>query len=85
MAGSTSGGAPPPAEQQQPPQQRQQRAAAPQDCLQCRVVGAGVCLAASAYLTAQHWAAPPSGRVHRAVMLAAAGGFCALGILRAVL
>lgn len=78
MDGSSSAGGPP-TPSQQPPQQPQK------DCLQCRVVGAGVCLAASAYLTAQHYASPPSGRVHRAVMLAAAGGFCALGILRAVL
>ena len=68
-----------------PTQQQQQRVEQPQDCMKCRVIGASVCLAAGAYLTLQHWAQPPTGRVHRAFMLAAAGGFCALGIARALL
>lgn len=72
-----SGAAPAP-----PPQQHPQ---APQDCMQCRVVGAGVCFAASGYLTLKNYAQPATGRVHRAVMLAAAGGFAALGLARALL
>ena len=67
------------------PQQQQHRGEQRQDCMQCRVIGASVCLAASTYLTLQHYAQPPTGRVHRAFMLAAAGGFCALGIARALL
>lgn len=57
----------------------------PKDCMQCRVVGSGVCLSASAYLVAHNYAAQPAGPVHRAVMLAAAGGLLALGIARAVI
>lgn len=84
-AGSRTAAAPQQAPQ---PQQleRQQQAAAPQDCMQCRVIGTGVCLAASAYLAAGNYAAPVgTGRAHRAVMLFAAGGFLALGIARAML
>lgn len=71
------------ASQQQPQQQQQQ--AGPQDCMQCRVIGSGVCLAASAYLAMNNYAQQPAGQVHRAVMLAAAGGFLALGIARALI
>lgn len=72
-------------QQQSSPEQQQAPPAAPQqDCMQCRVIGAGVCFAASAYLTASNYAVPPSGRVHRAVMLAAAGGFAAMGLARAL-
>lgn len=66
-------------EQPAPPGDRQQ------DCLQCRMIGTGVCLAASAYLLVSNWAQPPVGRTHRAVMLGAAGGFLALGIARALI
>lgn len=69
----------------QPAAQQEQQAEQRQDCMQCRIIGASVCLAASTYLTLQHYAQPPSGKVHRAFMLAAAGGFCALGIARALL
>lgn len=69
-------------------QRQQEQAGAQQagDCLQCRMVGTGVCLAASAYLVLSNWAAPPggTGRVHRVVMLGAAAGFLALGAARAV-
>ena len=73
---------------EQPPEEQERQPAAPavpQDCMQCRVIGAGVCFAASAYLAASNYAVPPTGRVHRAVMLAAAGGFAALGLARALL
>jgi hypothetical protein len=72
-------GVEPPASVQQPEHQQQQA-----DCMQCRVVGSGVCLAASAYLVMHNFAQQPASRVHRAVMLAAAGGFLALGIARAL-
>lgn len=72
--GSAADEAPPP-----PAQQPQQ------DCMQCRVIGAGTCFAASAYLALSNWAQPPTGRVHRAVMLFAAGGFAALGAARALI
>lgn len=59
----------------------------PPDCLQCRVVGTGVCLAASAYLGLSHWAAPTGGmgRAHRVAMLGAAAGFFVLGVARALM
>jgi hypothetical protein len=67
------------------PPRRGPEGANPKDCLQCRVVGSGVCLAASAFLVAHNYAAQPAGPVHRAVMLAAAGGLLALGVARALL
>ncbi|KAL4859011.1 hypothetical protein ACK3TF_000802 [Chlorella vulgaris] len=70
---------------QQQQQQQDQQPANPKDCLQCRVIGTGVCVAASAYLAVHNYGQPPAGPVHRAVMLAAAGGFLALGIARAIL
>ena len=80
------GSAAQPAPEQPPTAPQQQQAAEErQDCMQCRIIGASVCLAASTYLTLQHYAQPPTGRVHRAFKLAAAGGFCALGIARALL
>lgn len=66
-------------------QRSQQAQQQPKDCLQCRVVGTGVCLAASAYLAVSNWAQPPTGRAHRAVMLGAAGAFLAVGIARALI
>ncbi|KAL4424354.1 hypothetical protein ABPG75_001655 [Micractinium tetrahymenae] len=73
--------------QQEQPQQQAGEQQQPVDCLRCRVVGTGVCLAASAYLAASNWAALPgsTGKAHRVVMLGAAAGFLALGIARAVI
>lgn len=74
---------------QQQPRQQQPAGAQQQgdDCLRCRVVGTGVCLAASAYLALSNWAAlaGSTGRAHRAVMLGAATGFLALGVARALI
>ena len=59
----------------------------PTDCLACRLTGTVVCLGACAYLAAHHYGQAPAstGPAHRAVMLAAAGGFLALGIARALI
>ena len=73
------------------PAQRQQQlpgsGPGPKDCLACRLTGTVVCLGASAYLAAHHYGQPTAstGPAHRAVMLAAAGGFLALGIARALI
>ena len=57
-------------------------------CLSCRITGTAVCWSVGAYLAAQQYAAPApplgAGRLHRAVMLAAAGGFLVLGAARAL-
>ena len=74
-------GAPPPPG----PGERAPPAPSKRDCLGCRVTGTVVCLGVSAYLTAHHYAAPSPSPVHRAVMLAVAGGFAAMGVVRAAL
>ena len=56
---------------------------AAQDCLGCRVTGTAVCLGASAYLTAHHYARPSPSPTHRVLTLAVAGGFAAMAIVRA--
>jgi hypothetical protein len=90
MAEQGSSGSSPPAS---PAQQQQQQlpgsgpGPGPKDCLACRLTGTVVCLGASAYLAAHHYRQPPvsTGPAHRAAMLAAAGGFLALGIARALI
>lgn len=55
------------------------------DCLSCRVTGTAVSLFISAYLLAQTYAQPAVySPMHHRVMLAAAGGFAALGVVRAL-
>jgi hypothetical protein len=88
MAEQGNGGSSPPAT---PAQQQQKQSAGsglgPKDCLACRLTGTLVCLGASAYLAAHHYGQAPAstGPAHRAVMLAAVGGFLALGIARALI
>lgn len=65
-------------------QQSETAAAAPKDCLQCRVVGTGVCLSASAYLALQLARLPAPVGVHRAALVVFAAGFATLGVARAL-
>jgi hypothetical protein len=60
------------------------RAEARPDCLSCRVTGTIVCLALSASTAVQHYARPAASPITRALTLAAAGGFAALGVARAL-
>ena len=60
-------------------------AAPPSDCLQCRVMGTGVCLSASAYLAAQLARVPAPAGAHRVALTVFAVGFAALGITRALI
>ncbi len=66
-------------------QPRAAEAAAPQDCMQCRVIGTGVCTAASAYLALQLARVPAPVGVHRAALVTFAVGFAALGATRALM
>lgn len=63
--------------------ERQEKSSGP-DCVSCRITGTVVCLGLSAYLTAQTYARPPSSPAHRIFSLAFAGGFAALGVVRAL-
>lgn len=60
-------------------------AAPPIDCLQCRVIGTGVCLSASAYLAAQLARVPAPAGAHRVGITVFAVGFAALGVTRALI
>lgn len=60
-------------------------AAPPSDCLQCRVIGTGVCLSASAYLAAQLARVPAPVGAHRVGVVVFAVGFAALGVMRALI
>ena len=60
-------------------------AAPPGDCLQCRVIGTGVCLSASAYLAAQLARVPVPAGAHRVGLTVFAVGFAALGVMRALI
>jgi len=53
------------------------------DCMACRVSGTAVSLGCSAFLTRQLYKKPPPVGPHRAAIIAFAGGFAALGLLRA--
>ena len=53
------------------------------DCMACRVSGTVVALSCSAFLTRQLYKHPPPVGVHRAAIIAFAGGFAVMGALRA--
>ncbi len=52
--------------------------------MQCRVVGTGVCLSASAYLALQLARMPAPVGAHRAALVVFAAGFATLGVARAL-
>ena len=56
----------------------------PVDCLSCRVIGTTVSFGASAFLIFHLNGAKPPVGLHRAMMIAFAGGFAALGVARAI-
>lgn len=53
-------------------------------CLSCRVVGTGVCLGLSVYITLRTLAQNPASPSQRIVNLFMAGGFAAMGIARGI-
>mmetsp|Transcript_14032 Transcript_14032/g.36031 ORF Transcript_14032/g.36031 Transcript_14032/m.36031 type:complete len:83 (+) Transcript_14032:254-502(+) len=54
------------------------------DCLTCRTIGTLVPLSCTAYLLSGLAGIPRANRLHRACVLAAGGGFAALGVARAL-
>lgn len=75
--------APGPQAEPQAPAQGGVHAIPGHDCMACRVSGTVVSLGCSAFLATQLYKRPAPVGAHRAAIIAFAGGFAVLGVLRA--